>query len=173
MLTTVQRMKLGDLLVALRPDWSQERWHRMSVDKALLELATDPRHPGVLMVQAIDNARNAANLTPDCVTRQTIAISVIEKPSATHAASTISCGVCRYIGPVRVDGECPSCWHARQPVRPAGLRIGTSSGPSAEARALIAASIGPRAARQLERDLTRHPVAANVRPPTDQKENQQ
>jgi hypothetical protein len=146
-------MKLGDLLVTLRPDWDAESWHRMAVDKALLQLAADPRSPFELCEQAVHNARNAANRTPECVLRPLDSEATVRTITPTPPRhDDPACP--EHGGTIRDDnGTFACCKYDHDPKPPAYLRCGTSAGPSDEARELIETRLGPhRRAREMSQE---------------------
>lgn len=138
-------------------------WQTAGINAAILEASRQHPNDDLLVIaKAVAAARDVNARTPAAMLNVDLdkPATVTSKPAPrpTDPKCDVCCSTIR-----DPNGQCVGCQQERQGGHPAGIRIGTSSGPSAEQRALIAAAIGPQARRS---------VASNVRPPTDQKENQ-
>lgn len=138
MLTTAQATVLGRSVVAFR-----QQWDLAGVMTFIDQLATDPRPAMVLWQQVVTRAADPRSLTPKALLDPLPAEAVVRRLPEPPRHDDPAC--LEHGGTIRnADGAFVCCVFDHDPNPPAYLRVGTSNGPSAEARALIEASVGPR-----------------------------
>lgn len=138
-LTTAQATVAGRCVAAFRG------WDLAGCMAYIDPMMTDPRPAGELLRQIVWRATDPRSESPKALAfpldQPEVTVRTITPAPPRH--DDPACEV--HGGTIRDDqGRYACCRFDHEPTPPAYLRVGTSGGPPAAARALIEASLGPR-----------------------------